>query len=218
MIEDPAYRLINPVKERKTLNPQRNNNAIRITLATTLVATCAALVACGGGGSSDSDSSSTQASANTSPLAAMQGTYVAACDGQTFDSGSSSSQVTIIITAPAGGSEVDVSVHAKSYTGSSDCAESTLAADVTVTGQLSNKSTTKTYTDSTGKSVTAKVLTFAYSGVTFSKGSFSGTLPVAGVTTDIAYVLDGSNLYLAKGVREADGLGDKLSTRVGVKQ
>ena len=54
---------------------------------------------------------------------------------------------------------------------------------------------------SSGKSVTAKVLTFTYSGVTFSKGSFSGTLPVAGVTTDIAYVFDGSNLYLAKGGR-----------------
>jgi len=206
-------------KERKTLNPQRNNtNAIRITLAIALVAAFAALTACGGGGSSDSSSSSTEASANASPLAAMQGTYVAACDGQTFDSGSSSSQVTIIVTAPAGSSEVGVSVQVKGYTGSTDCAASTLDTDVTATGQLSSKSTTKTYTDATGKSVTAKVLTFTYSGVTFSKGSFSGTLPVPGVTTDIAYVLDGSDLYLAKGVRDADGLGDSLSKRVGVKQ
>jgi len=43
-------------------------------------------------------------------------------------------------------------------------------------------------------------------------------LPASGATTDIAYVLDGKKLYLAKGHREADGLGDSLSREIWVKQ
>jgi hypothetical protein len=214
-----THRFINPRKKVKsTLNPQRNNNnnAIRSTLASTLVFGCAALSACGGGGG-DSGGSSTEG-ANTNPLAAMQGTYVVACDGATHSSGSWSTQTTIVITAPAGGSEVDVSVHDKEYTGSADCAASTLDDDVTVTGRITSKGTTKAYTTATGKSVTAKVLTFTYSGLTISKGNFILPLPTFGTTTDIAYVLDGGNLYGAKGGRGADGLGDSLSARAGVKQ
>ena len=204
------------------MNPQRNNNnVIRTTLATTLVATGAVLAACGGGGDSSGSSTETSAnsSANTNALASMQGTYVTACIDRTNSGGTSeSNQVTITITALAGSSEVDASVRNQYYDGSANCTASTLSGDLTVTGQLSSKSTTKIYTDATAKSVTAKVLTFTYTGMTLSKGNLSGTLPVAGMTTDIAYVLDGSNLYLAKGVREADGLGDRLSAYAGVKQ
>ena len=103
------------------------------------------------------------------------------------------------------------------YTGSTDCAASTLNVDVTANGMLSDKGTTKNYPDATGKTVTAKVATFTYTGMTLSKGNLTMSLPTFGTTTDIAYVLDGNNLYVTKGVRGADGLGDSLST-AAVKQ
>lgn len=191
----------------------------KIHTLTLIAALSFALAACGGGSSAGSSTeTSASSSTNTSALAPMQGTYATACFGDTNNGSGESNQVTITITAPPGGSEIDASVHNQYYVGSTDCTAATLNTDLTVTGQLSSKSTTKAYIDSTGKSVTAKVLTFAYSGLTLSKGSFSGTLPVVGVTTDVAYVFDGSSLYLAKGGREADGLGDSLSPHAGVKQ
>ena len=171
------------------------------------------LAACGGG----SSSTATTTTASTDAFAALKATYVVACTGQTSNSGAESGQGTITIATASGSNVTTVSLHSQSYTGSTDCAASTLNIDVTANGQLSDKGTTKNYTDATGKTVTAKVANFTYTGMTLSKGNLTISLPTAGTTTDIAYVLDGSNLYVTKGVRGADGLGDSLS-KAAVKQ
>lgn len=181
------------------------HSAYLAALSTVLLAAC-------GGGSSD-----TTTTASTDTFAALKATYVLACTGQTFTTGPESDQGTITIATASGSNATTVSLRSQSYKGSTDCAASTLNIDVTANGQLSDKGTTKNYTDATGKTVTAKVATFTYTGMTLSKGNLSISLPTAGTTTDIAYVLDGSNLYVTKGVRGADGLGDSLS-RAAVKQ
>ncbi len=89
---------------------------------------------------------------------------------------------------------------------------------MTATGTLSKKDVTKTYTLATGAKVTANAVPVKYIGVTFSKGVFAGTLPVPVVTTDVAYVLGGNNLRVAKGGRDADGLGDSLSGQIAVRK
>ena len=178
------------------------------------------LAACGGGGSS---STATSTTASTDTFAALKATYAVACTGDTLRAQDGtitkleSSQGTITIATASGSNATTVSLRSQYYVGSTDCAASTLNTDLTANGQLSDKGTTKNYTDATGKTVTAKVATFTYTGMTLSKGNLSISLPTAGTTTDIAYVLDGSNLYVTKGVRGADGLGDSLS-RAAVKQ
>ena len=185
----------------------------------------AALAACGGGGdagsagSAGSAGTSTILAANTSPLAAMQGTYVMPCDGDKYNGpAGESSQATITVTAAPGSNQVDAAVHYSYYDGSTDCASATLNFDITGTGHITSKATTKAYTDAAGKSVSANVMTLTYGGMTLSKGIFTGTFPLPGATTDIAYVLDGNTLSWAKGVRGADGLGDSLSARTAVRQ
>ena len=49
------------------------------------------------------------------------------------------------------------------------------------------------------------------------KGQLSGTIPTPGAKTQMAYLVDRNKLYLSSGNREADDLGNGLSTRFGVK-
>lgn len=183
------------------------------------------LVACGGGGNSSTDTTTTATTttASTDTFAALKATYVLACTGETFRnldgtiSKVESSQGTVIVATASGSTATTVSLRSQYYLGSTDCAASTLNTDVTANGTLSDKGTTKNYTDATGKTVTAKIATFTYTGMTLSKGNLTMSLPTFGTTTDIAYVLDGNNLYVTKGVRGTDGLGDSLTT-AAVKQ
>lgn len=176
------------------------------------------LNACGGG-SSSSGSTSSNISATINTLDALRGTYVMACKGDNNNgaAGESSQGTTTITTTPGSTGGAVVSMHLLNYTGSTNCSASTLDTDVTVNGQVSGKGTTKNYIDATGSTVTANVVTFTYTGMTLAVGNLAGSLPVAGVTTDVAYVLNGNNLYVSKGHRGADGLGDSLTT-VSVRQ
>lgn len=92
-----------------------------------------------------------------------------------------------------------------------------LDTDMTFLGTASDKAGSKNYTNAAGKPVTAEVATIAYTGFTLSKGNLDFSLPMLGATTDMAYVLENNTLYLSKGHREADGLGDAL-TAGAIKQ
>ena len=110
-------------------------------------------------------------------------------------------------------------VRYKYYVGNAACDASSLDTDITVNGELADKGTTKTYSGLNGtKAGVAEVITFTYTSLSLTKGTLTGTLPVPGVSTDVAYLLDGANLYVSKGRREADGLGDSLGVHAAVKQ
>lgn len=100
---------------------------------------------------------------------------------------------------------------------SANCDAATLVSDLTFFGTASDKAGSKNYTNAAGKPVTAKVATIAYTGLTLSRGNLEFSLPALGATADMAYVIDNNTLYLSKGHREKDGLGDAL-TAGAVKQ
>lgn len=179
------------------------------------------LVGCGGGGDSGSASPAiAPSSVAATTLDGLSGNYVAACEDNSYNSYTPatqqapatsvaiavSRQASIVIT-PAN----VVTARIQYYEGSANCTAATLTQDMTATGQLTAKAASKNYKDATGKTLTASVATFSFIGMTISKGSFTGSFPTPGATTDIAYVLNGNTLNVAKGHREADGLGDSLS-------
>lgn len=177
------------------------------------------LSACGGGGDSSSSTPSVAATSTvTNTPDALNGTYVLACVDETYTGGAAQSKQGTITVAPDNSGSTVVA-HVQTYKGSTNCTEATMDLDLTVSGGLSGKSTTKNYKNATGKTVTANVVTVSYTGLKLSRGNLTNfSLPQANFSTDIAYVLDGKNLYFAKGHREADGLGDSLSRDVLVKQ
>lgn len=183
----------------------------------TLIA--AVLSACGGGGSDSSgQAGSGAASAGTTgdnALAYLVGTYVFPCDGIITELSNppsrTSDQGTIVIKTNATTGKVEVSANIKAYEGSANCDASTLVTDLSGNFTISGKSGAKIYKDATGKPVTANVATVTYTGMTLSKGNLTLSLPAFGATTDMAYVLANNTLYVSKGHRETDGLGDGLS-------
>jgi hypothetical protein len=192
----------------------------QIRVLTLIVLVAATVAACGGGGSDATTSATANAALASNPLVSLQGTFAIPCSSYQTATGNKvgSGQGTITVDAAAGRSEANVSIRYLAYDGVADCATTALSEDITATGTLTKKDATKLYTLTTGNKVTADVVTFKYSGVTFSKGTFTGTLPMPGVTTDLAYVLDGNNLRVAKGGRDADGLGDSLSAQIAVRK
>jgi hypothetical protein len=186
-----------------------------------LVAALAVLITgCGGGGDAGSNSSTAavSASATISPLTFLHGTYTVACLGHRYTNGDISSQGTITVAAVPGSAESEVTVRVQTYTGSTSCNAANVDFDASATGRLTKKDMTKIYTMATGERFTANVVTVKYSGLTLSKGSITTGLPALGVTTDMAYVLDGNTLHLASGYRDADGLGEILHERTATKQ
>lgn len=193
----------------------------------TIIAT--ALSGCGGssGGDSDSDSGSTDASGKTSAgtsIAQMGGTYILPCTGTTFTTSSGSnatnseSKTATITITPEGSGKASISAHYQYFENSARCDPAALNFDMTFIGTASDKAGSKIYTNADGKPVTANLVTVAYSGFKLSKGSLNVSLPRAGATTDMAYVLDNNTLYLSKGPRGADGLGAALTKKGAVKQ
>lgn len=182
------------------------------------------LSACGGGGSSSStNTGNSSAAPSANSLTGLKGTFVVACAGESFSDGSQktmySDQTTLVVTPSASGISASVSVHTLGYTGSTNCDASTLDTDVTVTGDITDKGTTQNYKTADGKTVTANVVTFSYNGLKLSKGNITGSIPLPGTKTNVAYYFDGKNLYGSKGNRTLpDGLGDSLTTRPAVKQ
>jgi hypothetical protein len=196
--------------------------SMRSMFTVTLITT--ALSACGGGGSEGSSNDASGKSAASASIAQMGGTYTLPCTGTTFQPSadpsadkSESETATIVITPDASTGKASISAHRQYYRNSINCDAATLDTDFTFLGTASDKAGSKNYTNAAGKPVTAKVATIAYSGFTLSRGNLKLSLPVPGATTDMAYVLDNNTLYLSKGHREADGLGDAL-TLGAVKQ
>ena len=186
----------------------------------TVVAT--ALSACGGGGNNGSTDSSGQAGANSS-IAQIGGTYVMPCTGTTFAPSSdptkpkSESETATIVITPDSNGKATIYAQAQYYLNSTTCAAEALDFDLTFLGTAADKSGSKTYTNAAGKPVIASVVTIAYTGFKLSKGNLDFKLPAVGATTSMAYVIENNTLYLAKGSRQADGLGDTL-TPGAVKQ
>lgn len=195
-----------------------NSRHIRFALAASTIAT---LAACGGG-----DDSSATPQVNVFEMA--QGVYTVACDGYSDPTGglnaSWSSRGSITIEGLVGSDGATATIHSLDYgspkgdLSGGSCTDTALTEDLTVKGQIRDLGTTKLVKRADGSSVAAKVLEFRFDAVTFSKGSFTGTLPAFGTTTRVPYLLVGNQLYLAKGGRDADGLAGELSPRVGVKQ
>lgn len=182
----------------------------------TLAVVATALSACGGGGDNSSGA--------TTSIAQMAGTYIMPCTGTTFapsanptDPKSESETATIVISADAASGKATISAQRRYYLNSTTCDAAALEFDLTFFGTAADKSGSKTYTGPAGKPVTASVASIAYTGLRFSKGNISFKLPAAGATVDKAYVLDNNVLYLSKGSRGPDGLGEAL-TRGAVKQ
>jgi hypothetical protein len=173
----------------------------------------AVLSGCGGGG--DSSSGSPQQNA----FSAMVGSYAVACDGNRNGNAinnTGSADGSVSIDGLAGSDRAQVTARLRQYSDSS-CSTGALVTDITVKGEIRDLNATKDYA-LLGGTVTAKVVEFTYTGLTISKGSISGSLPTFGVTTRMAYYLNGNKLYLSKGVRGADGLGATMSANAGVKQ
>jgi hypothetical protein len=194
---------------------------MRSMFTLTFVAT--ALSACGGGGNDSSTDTSGKAAAVTS-IAQMASTYVMPCTGETFRPSSDptaakseSQTATIVISADAASGKATISAQLKYYRNSASCDAATLSDDLTFFGTAVDKPGSKNYTNAAGKPVTANVATITYTGITLSKGNLSFSLPLPGATTNMAYVLENNTLYLSKGHRELDGLGDAL-TPGAVKQ
>lgn len=189
----------------------------------TLTFVATALSACGGGGGDSSTDTSGKAAATTS-IAQMAGTYVMPCDGMEFgglgmaDGLKSYSRTgTVVITPDPATGNATIRAQFKYYRNSANCDALTLFQDLTFFGTAVDNNGSKNYTNAAGKPVTAKVATIAYTGITLSKGNLDFSLPLPGATTNMAYVLENNTLYLSKGHREADGLGDAL-TLGAVKQ
>jgi hypothetical protein len=189
--------------------------SMRSMFTVTLITT--ALSACGGGGSDDSSNDASGKSTASTSIAQMGGTYIFPCTGTTFQPSadpsaakSESKTATIVITPDATG-KASISAHYQYYRNSVNCDAATIDTDLTFLGTAIDKAGSKNYTNAAGKPVAAKVATIAYSGFTLSRGNLKLSLPAPGATTDVAYVLDNNTLYLSKGRREADGLGDALT-------
>lgn len=166
----------------------------------------ATLSGCGGGGG-DAGSSGN----DNNVFRSLAGTYAVACKSTTIGEDGS-----VTIDGLSGSDRAQVSVNWRQYSQPS-CASSTLVADATAKGEIRSLGKTKTYTH-LGQTVTAQVVEFTYTALTISKGSYSGSLPTFGTTTQMAYLLDGNKLYLSRGSRDADGVGTNLSPIAGVKQ
>lgn len=186
----------------------------------TLVAT--ALSACGGGGNDGSTGTSGTTTAGT-VIAQIAGTYILPCT-VTLPAASpdpaaakgKSEAATIVITPDSSG-KASISARYQRYLNSTTCEAAALDFDLTLLGTAVDKFGNKTYTDAAGKPVTASIATVSYNGLTFSKGNLNFKLPAAGASTDIAYVIENNTLYLSKGHRGTDGLGDAL-TQGAVRQ
>lgn len=188
----------------------------------TLTFVATALSACGGGGDSSTDSSGTAGA--VSSIAQMAGTYIMPCKGTTFAPSSDpsaatseSETATIVIGPDAATGKATISARRQTYRNSATCDAAALEFDLTFRGTATDGPGSKNYTNAAGKPVKANVATIAYTGFSFAKGNLNIRLPAPGATTNLAYVLENNTLYLSKGSRQADGLGDSL-TPGAVKQ
>jgi len=135
------------------------------------------------------------------------------CNAGTNDS----EQGTLVVSAPLGSDKASATIRSQYYAGSTTCEANKLDTDVTIAGQIRDLASTVNRTLGSN-TVAAKVVEFRYDSLTVSKGTLSGSLPAFGVTTKIAYVVNGTNVYFTKGGRLADGLGDSLTSTPVTKQ
>ena len=206
-----------------------SHSALRAVLAFSFTV----LTACGGGGGSSGDEEA-RSSSSGNVFSATQGRYVVSCDDRSGGGHLWSLDGSVTVGELIGKDRVKITATRSDYEdavqpdpsslgfikveqGSDRCDRTYLTKEVTITGEIRDLGATKTYVLN-GRSVVAKVVEFTYTGVTFHKGSFEGSLPMPGVTIKMAYVHDGQRLYLSTYRRDADGVGSKLTRLFGVKQ
>jgi len=184
-------------------------NTLRFALSVSL---SAMLAACGGGGS-DSGTGTSGLGAQSNVLSPLVATYVLPCNARNNES----EQGTLIVSSLQDSDKATATIHYKYYAGSTTCEATKLDTDITVGGQIRDLASTvnRTLGSST---VGAKVIEFRYDSLSLSKGVLGGSLPTFGMTTKVAYVMNGNNVYFTKGVRLADGLGDSLTSVPVTKQ
>ena len=197
------------------------------------IATCTfALVACGGGGGGGTSSAVNDTSGN--PFLARVGTYISGCQddtpnpSQANQSAKRSVQITLTISAPTDADKASVSMRRKLFSGSDTCNAAAFSQDLTVSGQLTAISATKTITvDSplpSGWALSNKITgtaseaLFRFDAYTLSTGGISGTVPAFGVTTKVGYMFSNGKLYGLFGPRDTDGVGQVFSNVYLTKQ
>lgn len=172
-------------------------------LGTTVLAL--ALAGCGGG------TATHEVTIGPLSIADAVGAYTTGC---ATHAGTSPEYKLVTATFTDGGKGIGTAVvRYRTYGSDSTCGEASLAFDVSATFDVVPLSTVKNITNATLKHPfigTANTAEATLRGMTLSKGSFTGSLPMPGVKTLIGYVLDKPNLRFLAGSKEADGLGSYI--------
>jgi len=185
-----------------------------------MLATSAALLGCGGGGDAAGDANDTTGN----PFVSKVGTYASGCTKTSYPGGTpSSTNVTLVLSAPTGSSKVAANYHDQEYIGSDTCDAASLDTDITVSGTLTALSGTKVIdiikAIGGGNTITGTASTAAFrlESLTLSKGSI--TLPAMGTVANVGYLFQGSKLYaLINPKGESDQLGAYFSSVFMTKQ
>jgi hypothetical protein len=172
----------------------------------------AALVACGGG----DDSGTTPVVQTANSFESMAGNYSSGCLPSDYEK--TSKIFNLVVTPVTGTANATVSVHATGYT-SIDCNTSTVNMDLTGQGEITELSQTKVITGvGSTRAGTAHAVEFKYTGLTIAKGIFNITVPTLGATAKVGYLMEGNKLYGLVGSRGSDGLQERFSSTVLIKQ
>ena len=180
------------------------------------------VAACGGGNEPVSTPAPGDTSANV--FASLAGSYASGCVVYQAASGpssaSSSEESSATVSNLAGTDKATVSLRNKFYSGSENCAPATLDTDVTIGGQVTHRAATKVVSGTVAnpKSGTAQIGEFRYDSLTLSKGSLNIALPTFGTTAQVAYLVEGSKVFVISGSRSPDGLGSRFSNTVMTRQ
>jgi hypothetical protein len=187
---------------------------ISVFLATALAAT---LTACGGGGG-DALPASVGSAAS---LATYVGTYKTGCITQFVNSatGNVDSFISTIVISADGNVSIKQEEYISPVNTTAHCASTFLDVDATVIGTVLMLGTTKNITSATStKTGIAQLAQFTYTGLNFSKGTLTATLPAFGTKGNAGFLLEGNQVYVLRGSRKADGFPDGFSTTVLTKQ
>ena len=190
---------------------KRCNGAFRFSAVAAGGILTLALAACGGG----SDTVTHEPTIGALTVAEAVGKYSTGC---VMRAGPGSEYKEIIGTLTDSGGGVGKGViQYKAYGQDASCSPASLNYDVTATVEVRPTAETKRFAAATVEHPyvgTANVAEVILSGLTLSRGSFSGKLPTFGASTKVGYLRDKTDLRFVAGSRQADGLGAYISNVV----